>query len=209
MTTSASSAFAVTSIPCATISPSMISASTRFLAHPRLIIPTLTGSAGRRTSAADKGRLHDSMTPIRSIDDNITGVIRDKLPVFSHLYRPFVQDMHPESFSLNDDRPAVRAGKSVKYGLCPLFVLGDFNVRPSNYPDLQLLFRESRESGPNWRLGRSRRLRCARRQRPSDLNSASERRRSRICPHFLWLGGRLRGTRGRLLRRRLGRQRLQ
>src|SRR3954470_22852835 len=38
--TSASSARAVTCIPCCRTLPSMISASTRFLAQPRLIIPT-------------------------------------------------------------------------------------------------------------------------------------------------------------------------
>src|SRR4051794_10650791 len=43
--TSASSALAVISMPLRTTLPSMISASTRFLAQPRLIMPTFGGAA--------------------------------------------------------------------------------------------------------------------------------------------------------------------
>src|ERR1700731_1131604 len=148
MTTSASSAFAVTSIPWATISPSMISASTRFLAHPRLIIPTFTADGGRKTSAADKGRLHSSVKAIRSVDHYITGVTGDKLPVLSHFNRPFVQGMDPESFPLDNNRPTVWSHESLKYGLSSLFVLRHFDVSPPDHPNLQLLFRECRESRP-------------------------------------------------------------
>ena len=44
--TSASSADEVISMPCAKTLPSMISASTKFLAQPRLIMPTF-GLAGK------------------------------------------------------------------------------------------------------------------------------------------------------------------
>src|SRR5207244_6150451 len=46
--TSASSALEVISIPRSNTLPSMISASTRFLAQPRLIIPTFAGCSGGR-----------------------------------------------------------------------------------------------------------------------------------------------------------------
>src|ERR1700722_3031197 len=121
MSTSASSASAVTSMPCATISPSIISASTRFLAHPRLIIPTFTAEGGRSTSAADNGRLHSSVKLIRSVDDYITRVTRNKLPVLSDLYRTFVPGVNPESLPLDDNRPSIRGRKSLKHGLSSLF----------------------------------------------------------------------------------------
>src|SRR5580698_37079 len=196
MTTSASSALAVTCIPCATISPSMISASTRFFAHPRLIIPTFTLGDGGKTSAADKGRLVDSIKPIRSINHYITGVTRDKLPVLSHLDSPFVQDMDPESFSLHNNRPTVRPGESVKHGLSPLLILGDLDVSPSDYPNLQL---------PRRRVRRGYGLRRHRWQRPPHFDPAFGARRGRIRCRFLLLDRCWRGDRG-ALRRRLGRQ---
>ncbi len=51
MSTSASSADAVISMPCARTLPSMISASTRFFAQPREIMPTFfMGTKGRQHS---------------------------------------------------------------------------------------------------------------------------------------------------------------
>src|SRR4028119_2489566 len=53
--TSASSAFDVICMPCCSTLPSMISASTRFFAQPRLIMPTFGASAeGRGVTAANK-----------------------------------------------------------------------------------------------------------------------------------------------------------
>src|SRR5437763_13186421 len=56
--TSASSALEVISMPRSNTLPSMISASTRFFAQPRLIIPTFgrgSGGGGRRVACVEEG----------------------------------------------------------------------------------------------------------------------------------------------------------
>src|ERR1700759_5299660 len=185
MSTSASSASAVTSMPCATTSPSIISASTRFLAHPRLIIPTFTTEGGRRTSAADSGRLHSSVKLIQSVDHYITGVTGDKLPVLSNLNRPFIPGVNPESLPLDDNGSAVRRRKSLIHGLSSLFVLRHFNVSPPDHPNLQLFFRQCRQTCPARVVNRCRGWGSPRRQCPSDFNSAFDTRLRRIHRAYL------------------------
>src|SRR5271165_605052 len=186
ITTSASSAFAVTSIPCAKISPSIISASTRFLAQPRLIIPTFNADTGDKTSVADRGRLIEST--LQSIDHDIVGAARDKLAVLSHFYGAFFRDVHPETLPLDNDWATVRSGLPLKHGLSPLLILRYLDVSPFQDPNLQLLFRKGRKTRLCRCLHRGRGFRRTHRKRLSDLNSifnpSLHRERARRCRLF-------------------------
>src|SRR5271165_981689 len=163
ITTSASSASAVTSMPLATISPSITSASTRFFAQPRLIIPTLTADGGCNKSAADNKRLLGSMDPIRSVDDDIIRPARNELAVFPNLDCRFVNYVDPESFPFDDDRLAVRPGVSFKYRLGSLFILGHLYVSSPDHSNLELFIGKRGKSGLNRSISRAVGLHCIRR----------------------------------------------
>src|SRR6516162_5918466 len=122
--TSASSAFRVTSMPWLTMSPSMISASTRFFAHPRLIIPTFRGEASASTSVAVSGRIMEFINCFESVDDDITGIRWHNLPILSDLNHTLIQNVHPEAFPPHHNAPILRSFKPLQARLpTPLFYL--------------------------------------------------------------------------------------
>src|SRR6476469_328091 len=86
--TSASSAFGVICMPRSSTLPSMISASTRFFAQPRLIIPTVV----RRGSV---GALFKFYVVIAGGDSG---------SVFCDLHRAAIQDFQRDSFSTEGKR---------------------------------------------------------------------------------------------------------
>src|SRR5438128_3857647 len=84
--TSASCALAVISIPCCKTLPSMISASTRFLAQPRLIIPTFVLIFGKTRHAA-------------LFDGDVGVALGDQFSVFLDLDSVAIEDAHDNMFS--------------------------------------------------------------------------------------------------------------
>src|SRR6476659_4021239 len=121
---------------------------------------------------------------MRSVDDYITGVARDKLTVFSHLHSPFVQGVDPKSLPFDHDGPAIGRGKALKDGLGSLVVFGHFDIGLSDDSNLQFFFRRGRETGLSRRVGWA----GPWRQRSPDFDSSLDPRR--ICPHPRLLEGR-------------------
>src|SRR5205809_2491305 len=92
--TSASSAHEVISIPRCKTLPSMTSASTRFLAQPRLIMPTLTRFRGMLVACllcfagefeAGTAATTDEFMRVRSVDRHVLVVFLQSLSVFCDL----------------------------------------------------------------------------------------------------------------------------
>src|SRR5207237_8693907 len=102
--TSASSALAVISIPCCKTLPSIISASTRFLAQPRLIIPTFVRCSGRRVACLDLWFAADTAASTKEFSADFTGrsllnsdvgvTLNDLLSVFLDLNGFAIENAH-------------------------------------------------------------------------------------------------------------------
>src|SRR6478672_10544972 len=109
--------------------------------------------------------------PMRSVDDYITGVARDKLTVLSHLNSPFVQSVDPKSLPFDHDGPAIGRGKALKDGLGSLVVFGHFDIGLSDDSNLQFLFRRRRETRLSGRVDGTGRLTGPWRQRSPYFDS--------------------------------------
>src|SRR5438132_5448822 len=99
--TSASSALAVISMPCCKTLPSMISASTRFLAQPRLIIPTFVLM-----------RIESLAAALFHGDFGVT--FSDRLAVLFDLNRVAIEDAHREMLSVEFYRAVCRRNPTLE-----------------------------------------------------------------------------------------------
>src|SRR5947207_5582733 len=91
--TSASSAHDVISIPCCNTLPSMISASTRFFAQPRLTMPTLVPCAGRRFAPKASGATTDGEFMNRTlVNRHVLIAVFQRLAVFRDLNSVGIED---------------------------------------------------------------------------------------------------------------------
>src|SRR6266513_2331459 len=113
--TSASSAREVISIPRSKTLPSMISASTRFLAQPRLIMPTLV--------------LIFRMRERCLLNGDFTVTFADWLAVFANLDRLAVEHAHCDMLATKFDRPIRRRNPAFVFRSLRRVIHDHFDVR--------------------------------------------------------------------------------
>ena len=141
--TSASSARDVISIPRCKTLPSMISASTRFLAQPRLIMPTFTRCTGRHVAcllclaeefAVGTLPLQTSSWRARSVDRHVLIVLLQRLAVLSD--RDGFRIEHPNRYVLaaKFNRTVSRGNPSFERGF-PIIAYRHPHVRSFERPN--------------------------------------------------------------------------
>src|SRR5215208_6961137 len=113
--TSASSACEVISIPRCKTLPSMTSASTRFLAQPRLIMPTLMRFAGEL--AAGTATTTDEFMRARLVDRHVLVVFLQRLPVFCDLNGFRIEDPNRHVLTVKFNRTISRGNPSFERSL--------------------------------------------------------------------------------------------
>src|SRR4029077_10060573 len=130
----ASSAHDVISIPHCKTLPSMTSASTRFLAQPRLIMPTLTRCRGRLVAslllfagdfAAGAAATTDEFMRARSVDRHVLIVFLQRLSVLSDLNRFGIKDPNRHVLTAKFHRTISRGDPTFE---------GGFSVVAERYP---------------------------------------------------------------------------
>src|SRR5205807_773329 len=133
--TSASSALAVISIPCCKTLPSMISASTRFLAQPRLIIPTFVRCSGGRVARIESKfapKAFGASTSRRFmllLNGDFGVTFSDRLAVLFDLDGVAIEDAHREMLSGEFYRAVCRRNPTLERRGQGLVIHHHFNVR--------------------------------------------------------------------------------
>src|SRR5258705_12092388 len=127
--TSASSGHDVISIPRCKTLPSMISASTRFLAQPRLIMPTLVRCAGSvLQGAADTAATTGGEFMTASVNRYVFVVIFQRLAIFCDLNGIRIENADRDMLAAEFNRAVSRRNPTLEGGIPLPIAYGHPNV---------------------------------------------------------------------------------